>query len=967
MLMQKKLSICVVSGAVVLAGWTSTTWVHATETVILNPAQISGQVSFGAETLTSLTVFADSIDGLHSEGTFTTSPYSLTVESGHDYRPGITAWFSNPTTTSGQTYLQVYRSGALSVSSLASTTANFNYSNTRHVDFSINVTGGYVRSYYLYTSASPGTGESYQGYTSGSSSLQPSTISTWSAMVPLDGVTAWGTVYLAAADGTQSTRSLSQQIVNLLQGQSGASWAIDLTDKGTLGGDVAFTSVASASSHQVYFQGVYGTSAQGVSGSKQVSANGSYAIDLPPGQYDVYLRSNFPSQNSTSDTRSYRVTVASGAASTQDFVDTLSLGQVPWVVKGFFSSDDLSWARSELRRKDPSPGLQTQAYSDMPANGQFGFSLTSGEWRRSSVQLELQDYSNPQLPLNVDYYRYYYNDEDVLPVTASAGFPVYLGAEEVTLVKSNIYFDVQEATSLAPEILLSSPYVTGYQYEYDDGSSLKKYKRFYAWGSSEARAKSAFTVVAEPGTYVMRAYATVNGTQTQFSSHAITFATPVTTVAGSDVPVTLLTDASLQVGVTFPEVTTTGITTVVETPLGPEPPEGFKAICSADESNPDGECEPSYYDIKTTAVFPKGAGAPRVKVCVRRKFTGSNALIEFLHLHHYDETLGQWEELEAPPGMDPATVCDGDNLAVCGCADEASCGINYYAEPPESVIMVCGMTSGFSPFGVFKGAIEFTNVVDGQAYEGPTGPPSLQSWKVPEDGTYRLTTTGARGASATQAAGITGGCGAQIAGDFPLQKDDVLQILVGQKGTAAPSSGGGGGGSFVVLNNTPLIIAGGGGGARAGALVNGRSGSVGTAGTDGAVSASYLSGFVAGGVNGLGGSKASGYGSGGGGWLGNGVSDGAYGEGGFSFASSLIGGKGGAGKSCGALASGGYGGGGAGNGCYGGGGGGGYSGGGGGRVAGGGGSLNTGAHPRNVENACTTSGHGRVQIEYIGQ
>lgn len=55
-------------------------------------------------------------------------------------------------------------------------------------------------------------------------------------------------------------------------------------------------------------------------------------------------------------------------------------------------------------------------------------------------------------------------------------------------------------------------------------------------------------------------------------------------------------------------------------------------------------------------------------------------------------------------------------------------------------------------------------------------------------------------------------------GTFLLQRDNILRILVGQRGESAdPSrgnSGGGGGGTFVVLTSplTPLIVAGGGGG-----------------------------------------------------------------------------------------------------------------------------------------------------------
>ena len=50
-------------------------------------------------------------------------------------------------------------------------------------------------------------------------------------------------------------------------------------------------------------------------------------------------------------------------------------------------------------------------------------------------------------------------------------------------------------------------------------------------------------------------------------------------------------------------------------------------------------------------------------------------------------------------------------------------------------------------------------------------------------------------------------------GNLTLTKNEIICILVGQKGATKPKTAGGGGGTFVVReNNKPLIIAGGGGG-----------------------------------------------------------------------------------------------------------------------------------------------------------
>ena len=59
------------------------------------------------------------------------------------------------------------------------------------------------------------------------------------------------------------------------------------------------------------------------------------------------------------------------------------------------------------------------------------------------------------------------------------------------------------------------------------------------------------------------------------------------------------------------------------------------------------------------------------------------------------------------------------------------------------------------------------------------------------------------------------GRGARMSGTFNLSKDEIIQILVGQKGgiNNVYYSSGGGGGTFVVRgSNTALLVAGGGGG-----------------------------------------------------------------------------------------------------------------------------------------------------------
>ncbi|WP_375754457.1 endo-1,C4-beta-glucanase [Corallococcus exercitus] len=949
----RRLSLCLAALVAVVSG------LAVADVVILNPAEMKGQVSFGSETLTQFKVRAYSQDGFQAEKLFTANPYSLTVESGHAYRPTVQAFFSNA--TAAETYLEVTQNNAVMVDNQSGpTTVNFNHANASRVNFSLNVVGGTVSYYYVYASAGTPTESTYARTYKSFSTPQPASASSWVSALPDDAVTVYGNVYLTTPGGTQVQRSLTQQTVNLLQGPASVSWQIDLTNTGQLSGQVGISPGTAVTYHYVYFQGVSSTPTSGISGSKYITANSPYSIDLPPGTYDVFLRTYFQQGTQYTVTKSSRVTIAAGATSTLDFIETQGAGQVPLTVSGFYSNADISSFQLGVMRKDPSPGLTNYGYDYRLQNGRFEPLLSPGTWQRSNLYLSLYNASNPAVPLNASVQRTYYADSSVPVVAVAPGATVSLGAENVTLVKTTAYFDVQESSPEAAEIPLSSPYARLSRFAFNSDNSYKSYHYAYGAGSNESRALSALTLVAEPGTYSMQAFATVNGSVTQFSNQNITFAAPAQTPEGVDVTVTPVETEELKVNVTFPLVTDPGVTTVVETPLAPEPPKGIQLFC-ADGASAEGiECSPLYYDIETTAEFESAT------VCVRRKFKGANGLAFFLRLFHFNKNTpptGAWEELPAPPDMEPAIDC-ADNLAACGCTSLEDCGIDYSSDPPVSVIQVCGVTTGFSPFAVGAVKEEFTNTVNGVEYTGPTGPPSLQTWTVPETGTYKLTAIGASGASATQAQAqqIQPGCGAELRGTFDLQQGDTLQILVGQKGTAATYSGGGGGGTFVLRNGSPLLIAGGGGGVRAGATVPGRHGSTGADGVAGSVSANYTSGFVAGGTGGLGGSRSASYGAGGGGWTGNGAVDGAYGEGGTALRD---GGKGGTAKTCGGLAHGGYGGGGAGNGCYGGGGGGGYSGGGGGRVGGGGGSLNTSLKPESLEGTCTPNGHGRVTVSIV--
>ena len=961
-------------------------WALASDVVVLHPANLPWFVSFGPEAITSVTLRAASnLGGVPAEKTLqlataTPADYYLVVEGGdpdvptdlgRQYYLSAVANIVNP---NGGSSLEVRRNTTITVDNPSvPTAAAFSYPSTVRANVAVDVLGNKGEQiYYMYFYASAYTdAESYNAQTNVQPSPRAASAAAWVPMVRNAQVFVQGTVYVITSDGTTSAYNVSQQL-DLSQGSGNAHWTIDLAHQGQVNGQVALTGGAS-SSQSVIYNGVYPTASYGISGQVAVAA-GSYAIDLPPGDYDLYVRSY--AANQYADTASVRVTVAEGTSQPVDFVETLAAGHAPLVVDGFYSRADLDSAQLTLYRQGP--GLSTSAASYGAPGDQFDFALPSGVWKPSYLYTYISDLADPALPVQTSLYRFYGDHPEAAAVDFAQGSEHAFAAEHLTLVKANVYFQVAHAAG-APATPLRYPSLSAFKTDYNADQSYRSQTQVYASGSSTFQTQSAFTVVAEPGTYTLDARAELpDGTRAQFGGTSITFGAPVPTPDPNKLPTdpVVLTQPGapdhLQVELSFPGFTSddgTAVSTLVETALGPAPPAGFRSVCtdpSVDPANPAPACDPVFYDIKTTAHW-----SGLTKVCIQRTFVGvTNATAEFLTLGHYKEgdanTPAAWEALPAPPGEEASFDCTADPT-VCGCVDEASCGIDLESTPQVQVFRVCGMTSSFSPFAILQGTLELTNTVDGHTYTGANGPPALQTWTVPGNGRYRVTATGARGGSATAASAHPGGCGAEVSSELALHAGDVLQILVGQQGTSTIHSAGGGGGTFVVKGGAALLVAGGGGGARDGTTVDGRDASLTTSGVDGSTTAGYTTHTIAGGTNGGGGARIANFGSGGGGWLGNGASDGAMGEGGFAFlAAAPNQGKGGAGKGCPPFADGGYGGGGAGNGCFGAGGGGGYSGGGGGRVAGGGGSLNTGTSPT-AQTRCTANGHGRVTIDLIGK
>jgi hypothetical protein len=155
----------------------------------------------------------------------------------------------------------------------------------------------------------------------------------------------------------------------------------------------------------------------------------------------------------------------------------------------------------------------------------------------------------------------------------------------------------------------------------------------------------------------------------------------------------------------------------------------------------------------------------------------------------------------------------------------------------------------------------------------------IVDFTVPITGIYKIEAWGARGGTDSS---FTGPLGAYSKSYVLLNKDEAIQILVGEKGFSGHGSdarcGGGGGGTFIARGNAPLCVAGGGGGFAYNNNVNTAIQSH-ACGQSTQLSANFGTGQASLKMGGFGGTN----GGGGGGLIGNGGDGSNLGKGGISF------------------------------------------------------------------------------------
>lgn len=591
----------------------------------LHPGTLNGTVSLSGETITSGSLYVNSTtDSYAASGSFTGSSFSLTVEGDHAYRVnGMTVYLEGE--PGSWCYLSMYGSQAEAWVPVNGTgSLDFSYPTAR-IAGEVAVVGGTVERIELSATAHTWPDSYYLGgtYYAGTFSAP---------MIQHEAVKVSGMAYLRTDAGVSTSRRLTEQTIAL--GATGApvSWSIDLTEAETgIAGTVTVTPADLVNQHSIWANGVWGTPSYGDYRSSWRSGNGPYSFSgLLAGDYDVQLTTWFLDEAYLS-IPSRRISVTQGSVSEMNFtLDTVTAsGSVD--VTGFLSPAEVDGGYVYGYELD---GAGWAVDYLTPGNPEFALRLVPGSWLAHQVYLNFYDTSDPARFLSGSMdsqdYTKHHPSYGGTPIVVGAGSPASGIQLAVDTVEAQIVFDVIEPPGDA-EVLIQGAMINGWGGKFDASGNWTGSHSFSAYGSWELNARPTVRLIGEPGTYQVSASAYVNGSMAEFGRFTLTLEVPTQTPAGDDVRV----DASDTVTLTFGSVSGPGVSTVTETPVGPEPPDGSDMIGN-------------YYDVGTTASFEG-----EVDVCVEYDEAsiepGRESELEL------DQYAGSGEWAEVTSGQDAAT------------------------------------------------------------------------------------------------------------------------------------------------------------------------------------------------------------------------------------------------------------------------------------------------------------------------
>ncbi|MBI2514374.1 MAG: HYR domain-containing protein [Opitutae bacterium] len=588
------------------------TLAYSADTVELLPGKITGSITLTSDTINSGSVSASAIDGSGSaSSSFNGNTFSIVVPAGKTWRLS----FNVALATSNGSYAQFSVNTAENVSVGANQTVAQNYSlATAHVSADVQVAHG--------TLSSVGTLQAYgnDGSVNFSSYSQSTGVVT---VLPMHGVTVYGTASLQSTEGQSSTVALPSTSVDVPVSGASVTWNVDAAFvSSTVQGTLLLSGGPALNSAQI---SLYGSNAYY---STSLSGNGAFQFtNLQAGNYSAYAYANFPN----SSLYLYRnFDLAADSVATVDFKHDLATAKMGLSLTGFLSADKVSSGYLYGNGPDNASG-----YASLNA-GSFSPVVTAGTW--SFSQISLANYASDG----------YFSITNYAPnraqTTFAAGDNVTLPAFQLNTTQTEFTFDVVEPAGATSETLISYPNIWGYAYKYSPSGEWLGYTSVNAQFYGAAQAKPRVRVVGEPGTYTLQAYGYVDGSNVSFGSFTIELKAPLPTPVGTDVVVAPGAGVTLE----FDHVTTEGVTTVSQLPVGPALPGGYSNLTSNGAK--------VYYSASTTATFD---GYIDVTVGYDAS-TIPPELEGALHLFYYDKPTETW--------IDITTGVDAVNNTISGTA-----------------------------------------------------------------------------------------------------------------------------------------------------------------------------------------------------------------------------------------------------------------------------------------------------------
>jgi hypothetical protein len=628
---------------------------RAADTVELLPGKITGTISLSSESIQGGSVSASATDGSSSaSASLSGSTYSLVVPAGKSWRLN----FNLNTQVASGSYSSISFNvpGTIIAVAADQTVTNNVAVTTARIAATVQVANGTLTSI-----------PSLQAY--GNNGLNPATSFNAYAQnlpyilsLPFNNVTVYGSSLVSSTSNQSSTQTLSSKTTNVTTAGGSVAWSIDAAfASGTIAGALNLLGAATPTSASIY---LYNPSGSYVA-AKNLQGNGSYQFDnVMVGTNRLNFYTNFPN----AQLYYYRNAAVTAAATTQvDLAGNVAVAQTTLNLSGFLTRAKISGGSLQGYWVAPNPnpdGISASAYASINTTNGFSLALVPGDWRIYNLGVNGYDYSTPGVYISYSLGIYDYQRANQ-NITVAAGETKTIPSFDLNTTQTELTFDVIEPAGAASETLISDARVNGYVTTYNGSTPLYQYSFNSSTSTSSPQARQRVRIIGAPGIYNVQTYGTVSGSNVSFGNFSLELKAPLPTPVGTDVTV----NAGTGVTLVFDNVTTAGVSTASQLPVGPALPAGYSILTNSGAK--------VYYGISTTAAF---TGFVDVTVNYAAAAVAP-ALEPRLKLFYYDNTAQTW--LDVTVGVDQA------NNKITGTAPALSLfAVGVANDPVVSSVMV---------------------------------------------------------------------------------------------------------------------------------------------------------------------------------------------------------------------------------------------------------------------------------------